>query len=84
VQPPLEVLERCVNHPDTAYEEEAQLCYALDLLAKWSETRAYPLVIRWLSLSDAASTQLSGDVMTQHGGGPRRLCRARSTAYGRC
>jgi len=68
VQPLLEVVERCVTHPDSASDEEAQLfCYALYLLAKWRETRAYPLVIRWLSLSDAASTQLSGDVLTQDG-----------------
>jgi hypothetical protein len=64
----LEVLDRCVTHPDTASEEQAQLfCYALYLLAKWRETRAYPLVIRWLSLSDVASTRLSGDVSTQDG-----------------
>ena len=68
VQPLLEVLERCVTDPDTASEEEAQLfCYALYLLAKWRETRAYSLVIRWLSLPDAASTGLSGDVSTQDG-----------------
>jgi hypothetical protein len=69
VQPLLDVLDRCVTHPDTASEEEAQLfCYALYLLAKWRGTRAYPLVIRWLSLSDGASTGLSGDVSTQDGG----------------
>jgi hypothetical protein len=68
VQPLLEGLDRCVTDPDTTSEEEAQLfCYALYLLAKWRETRAYPLVIRWLSLSDAASTGLSGDVSTQDG-----------------
>jgi hypothetical protein len=68
VQPLLEVLDRCVTDPDTVSEEEAQLfCYALYLLAKWRETRAYPLVIRWLSLSDADSTHLSGDVLTQDG-----------------
>jgi hypothetical protein len=68
VQPLLDVLDRCVTHPDTASEEEAQLfSYALYLLAKWRETRAYPLVIRWLSLSDRASTGLSGDVSTQDG-----------------
>jgi hypothetical protein len=68
-QPLLAVLEHCVTHPDTASDEEAQLfCYALYLLAKWRETRAYPLVIRWLLLSDAASTGLSGDVSTQDGG----------------
>jgi Protein of unknown function (DUF1186)/SEC-C motif len=68
VQPLLDALDRCVSHPDTASEEEAQLfCYALYLLAKWRETRAYPLVIRWLSLSDGVSTGLSGDVSTQDG-----------------
>jgi Protein of unknown function (DUF1186) len=68
LQPLLDVLDRCVTHPDTASEEEAQLfCYALYLLAKWRERRAYPLVIRWLSLPDAASTSLSGDVLTQDG-----------------
>jgi hypothetical protein len=68
VQPLLEALERCVTHPETASEREAQLfCYALYLLAKWRETRAYPFVIRWLSLPDAASTRLSGDVLTQDG-----------------
>jgi hypothetical protein len=68
VQPLLGVLEHCVTHPDFASEEEAELfCYALYLLAKWREPRAYPLVIRWLSLSDAASTRLSGDVLTQDG-----------------
>jgi hypothetical protein len=68
VQPLLDVLDRCVTHPDSASEEEAQLfCYALYLLAKRRETRAYPFVIRWLSLPDAASTRLSGDVLTQDG-----------------
>ena len=66
VQPLLEALERGITHADTASKEEAQLvCYALYLLAKWREPRAYPLVIRWLSLSDAVSTALSGDVSTQ-------------------
>jgi hypothetical protein len=64
----LDVLETCVTNPDTIVDEDAQLfSYALYLLAKWRETRAYPLVVRWLSLSDAASTHLSGDVSTQDG-----------------
>jgi hypothetical protein len=68
VQPLLHLLERCVTDPDSASEAEAQLfCYALYLMAKWRETRAYQLVIRWLSLPDAASTRLSGDVLTQDG-----------------
>lgn len=50
VQPLLELLERCVTNPDSASEAEAQLfCYGLYLMAKWRETRAYQLVIRWLS-----------------------------------
>jgi Protein of unknown function (DUF1186)/SEC-C motif len=68
VEPLLQVLERCVADPDSASEADAQLfCYALYLMAKWRETRAYQLVIRWLSLPDAASTHLSGDVSTQDG-----------------
>ena len=68
VEPLLQVLERCVTNPDTASDEEAQLfSYALYLMAKWRETRAYQLVVRWLSLPDAASTRLSGDVLTQDG-----------------
>ena len=60
VQPLLEVLERCVTNPDTASEEEAQLfCYALYLMAKWRETRAYQLVIRRLCFPEAVSTRLS-------------------------
>ncbi len=67
-EPLLQLLERSVTDPDSASDADAQLfCYALYLMAKWRETRAYPLVIRWLSLSDAASTRLSGDVLTQDG-----------------
>jgi hypothetical protein len=68
VQPLLQLLDRCVTDPDSASEADAQLfCYALYLMARWRETRAYQLVIRWLSLPDAASTRLSGDVSTQDG-----------------
>jgi hypothetical protein len=68
VQPLLELLERCVTNPDSASEAEAQLfCCGLYLMAKWRETRAYPRVIRWLTLPDAVSTRLSGDVSTQDG-----------------
>ena len=68
VQPLLRLLERCVTAPDSASEADAQLfCYALYLMAKWREARAYQLVIRWLSLPDATSTRLSGDVSTQDG-----------------
>jgi hypothetical protein len=69
VQPLLDVVERCVSDPEAASEEEMQLCsYALYLLAKWRETRAYAPVVRWLSLPETASTRLTGDVLTQDGG----------------
>jgi hypothetical protein len=68
VQQLLHVLERCVTDPDTTSDEDAQLfCYALYLTAKWRETRAYDLVVRWLCLPEAVSTRLSGDVLTQDG-----------------
>lgn len=68
IQPLLQVLERWVADPDRASEEDAQVfCYALYLMAKWRETRAYPLVVQWLSLPEVASTTLSGDVLTQDG-----------------
>jgi hypothetical protein len=68
IPPLLQVLERCVTDPDRASEEDAQVfCYALYLMAKWRETRAYPLVVQWLSLPEVASTNLSGDVLTQDG-----------------
>ncbi len=68
VQPLLRLLERCATDPDSASEADAQLfCYAVYLMAKWRETQAYQLVIRWLSLPEAASERLSGDVSTQDG-----------------
>jgi hypothetical protein len=68
VQPLLEVLERCVTDPEAVSDDESRLfCYALYLLARWREAQAYPLVVRWLSLPDAQSRRLSGDVLTQDG-----------------
>ena len=68
--PLLQLLERCVTDPDSVSEAEAQLfCYALYLMAKWRETQAYQLVIRWLSLPTPPPQRLSGDVSTQDGAG---------------
>jgi Protein of unknown function (DUF1186)/SEC-C motif len=68
IHPLLQLADRCVTDPDSASEEDAQVfCYALYLMAKWRETRAYPLVVQWLSLPESASTRLSGDVLTQDG-----------------
>ena len=41
--------------------------YALAFLAKWREPRAYPLVIRWLSLPDQGAYDIGGDTVTQWG-----------------
>lgn len=43
--------------------------YALYLLATWRETRAYPLVLRWLSLpGDAARDLFDDDILMEDGG----------------
>ena len=66
--PLLQVLNRCLTDPDTTSTEDARrFSYALYLMAKWREAHAYPLVVRWMSLPDAASTSLSGDVLPQDG-----------------
>ena len=67
-QPLLALLERVVAAPDRASDEEALLfSYALYLLAKWRETRAYPLVVQWLALPDEGAYDLTGDVVTEGG-----------------
>jgi hypothetical protein len=65
----LEALERGIANPQGASEHEASLfAYALYLLAKWRETRAYPYVIRWLSLPEEEPFDIAGDIVTQDGG----------------
>ena len=50
-------------------QNEASLfSYALYLLAKWREPRAYPYVLRWLSLPGEAAFDIGGDIVTQDGG----------------
>jgi hypothetical protein len=66
--PLLDALERGIALGEDASEDEAQLLtHALYLLAKWRETRAYPLVLRWLALPSDAADLLTGDVLTQDG-----------------
>jgi hypothetical protein len=65
----LDALERGISDPIGATREEASLfSYALYLLAKWREPRAYPYVIRWLSLPEEQPFEIAGDVVTQDGG----------------
>jgi hypothetical protein len=64
-----QLMDRCLTEPAAASDEEALLfCYALYLMAKWRETRAYPLVVRWFLLREEDSDFLSGDMLTQDGG----------------
>ena len=51
-----------------ATEEECHLCtHALFLLAKWREPRAFPFVLRLLSLPDDGASDIAGDVPTTAG-----------------
>jgi hypothetical protein len=69
VEPLLRALDCGLDNPSNASPEEAALfAYALYLLAKWREPRAYPSVIRWLSLPGEAPFDIAGDVVTQDGG----------------
>ena len=68
VGPLLGALERGIADPIGALSEDASLfSYALYLLAKWREPRAYPFVIRWLSLPQEQPFDIAGDVVVQDG-----------------
>jgi hypothetical protein len=68
VGPLLAALERGIADPIGASKEDAStFSYALYLLAKWREPRAYPYVIRWLSLPEEQPFEIAGDVVTQEG-----------------
>jgi len=69
IDPLLEALERGLADPENASKEDASLfSYALYLLAQWREPRAYPQVIRWLSLPDEEPFDIAGDIVTEDGG----------------
>ena len=68
VGPLLDALERGIVDPIGASKEEAStFSYALYLLAKWREPRAYPYVIRWLNLPEEQPFDIAGDIVTQDG-----------------
>jgi hypothetical protein len=68
IEPLLSALDRGVAHPASASSREANLfSYALYLLAKWREPRAYQYVIRWLSLPEEKPFEIGGDIVTQDG-----------------
>jgi hypothetical protein len=69
VEPLLRAIERALADPAGLPEGESMLfSYATYLLAKWRETRAYPLIIRWLSLPGENAFEIGGDTVTQDGG----------------
>jgi hypothetical protein len=68
VEPLLQAIERSMANPSDLPESEGMLfSYATYLLAKWRETRAYPFIIRWLSLAGEKAFDLGGDTVTQDG-----------------
>lgn len=69
VEPLLRAIDCGLADPSGASPEDAILfSYALYLLAKWREPRAYPYVVRWLSLPGEGPFDIAGDIPTQDGG----------------
>src|ERR1051325_9950962 len=68
VEPLLRAIERGLADPDDTPPGEAMLfSFAVYLLAKWREARAYRLFIRWLSLPGEGAFDIGGDTVTQDG-----------------
>ena len=68
LEPLLAALERGIVNPAEASTEDGNLfSYALYLLAKWREPRAFPYVVRWLSLPEELPFEIGGDIVTQDG-----------------
>jgi hypothetical protein len=69
VEPLLHAIDVGVEAPEGTSEPQAILfAYALYLMASWRETRAFPSVLRWLSLPGKGASAIGGDVVTQDGG----------------
>jgi hypothetical protein len=69
VEPLLQAIDAGVADPENAPEPQALLfAYALYLMARWRETRAFASVLRWLSLPGDGAFAIAGDVLTQDGG----------------
>jgi hypothetical protein len=69
VEPLLRAIDAALANPSSASPEETtRFSHALYLLARWREPRAYPYVVRWLSLPGEAPFDIAGDIVTQGGG----------------
>ncbi len=61
-------LQEVVGDPYAAVEKEHLLSsYALYLLAKWREPRAFAAMVKFFSLPDELPFDIAGDIPTQHG-----------------
>ncbi|HXI69724.1 MAG TPA: DUF1186 domain-containing protein [Verrucomicrobiae bacterium] len=68
VEPFLQAIERGLDDPKGVPPGDAMLfSYALAFLGKWREPRAYPLVVRWLSLPGQQAYDIGGDTVTEWG-----------------
>jgi hypothetical protein len=67
IEPLLSALERGIANPASASIQGGISSRMLYLLAKWREPRAYPYVIRWLSLPEEEPFEVGGDIVTQDG-----------------
>jgi hypothetical protein len=68
VEPFLRAVERGIDDPASTSPGDAILfSYGLAFLGKWRELRAYPLVIRWLSLPEEEAYDIGGDTVTEWG-----------------
>lgn len=65
----LQGIMRGLEEPTGLPENDATLfSYAMYLLVKWREPRAYTLIVRWLSLPGEAAFAIGGDTVTDEGG----------------
>jgi hypothetical protein len=72
VEPLLRAVESVLNDCGGASAEDLRVfSYGLAFLTKWREPRAFPLVIRWLSLPTHQAFDIGGDTVTHWG--PRML-----------
>jgi|GEM_PF-522549 len=68
LEPLLRAVERGLSDPSGTPPGESMLfSYATYLLAKWREARAYPLLVRWMSLPGESAFDIGGDTVTQAG-----------------
>ncbi|HEX7778873.1 MAG TPA: DUF1186 domain-containing protein [Vicinamibacterales bacterium] len=68
IEPLLRTIDRAVREGEDASNEDLNLfSYAVYLVAKWREPRAYPGIVRWFSMPGEEPFIIGGDIVTQHG-----------------